>query len=115
MVLETDKPFNEDSMFTLEVGPEKEFHNAEMIQFTNTEARELWVFLSSYYADETRYKVLSDSDGHYFLVPVAVEVDFKDYLESVYDETTDDELPMPEGVKPLNTHPSFVTFSNPEF
>ena len=61
----------------------------------------------------TRYKLLSDDDGHDFVVPVEQEKAFDLWLQSVYDPMCED-LPMPEGVQSIGGSPSLLTFTDPQ-
>lgn len=80
--------------------------------FTTEEVGTVKVALTA--STGTRYKLLSDGDGHDFVVPVDKEGDFNAHLESVYDGSGD-EIPMPEGVYSLGGSPSMLTFSLPAY
>ncbi len=55
-----------------------------------------------------RFLLTNDDDGHWFLVPTHMEAQFVQWAVS------GGELDQPEGVVPVNGHPSIVTFAAPE-
>lgn len=115
MVVETNKPFDlEESTFWIHIGPEKGFDKKEQyVQLTIEEATRLWEFLGRFFSSDVRYKMKSDDDGHDFIVPVDQEKAFDKWLESVYDESLEEELPMPDRVISIGGSPTKVTFTHP--
>lgn len=53
-----------------------------------------------------RYLLDSDNDGHWYLIPEMEHPAFGDWVDG-------DDLPMPDGVVALGSHPNTVTFEEP--
>jgi hypothetical protein len=56
----------------------------------------------------SRYLLDSDDDGHWYLIKVGCEDNFRMYVES------DDVSGFPVGVISLGSHPNTVTFESPQ-
>lgn len=58
-----------------------------------------------------RYYIDRDEDGHWYLIPVELEVDWMRYLEMSEEWTSI--VPLPEGIRELDSYTT-LTFTDPE-
>jgi hypothetical protein len=60
-----------------------------------------------------RFRLLSDDDGHYYLVPAEKEEEFNIWVDSFNDEEGDPDGYEELGAVSLGCSPTYVSFTDP--